>query len=105
MKALKTCGKIAFYPLMALLLFYQVMGIWGVAISTVPELEAAAWLIPSWIAMVLLIALPLLLYKLWKDKETLSLFAMVCSVVGAVLALIIALTLQAAQRGRPGGQR
>lgn len=96
MKALKTCGKIAIYPLMALLLFYQIMGIWGVAISDVTALQEATWLIPTWVAMVVLVALPLLLYKVWKDKEILTLFAMAVSVVGAVLALIIALTLQAA---------
>lgn len=96
MKALKTCGKIAVYPLMALLLFYQVMGIVGVSISTVPELVEATWLVPTWIVMIVLIALPLIFYWWWKEKETLPLVMMGMSLVGALLALLIALTLQAA---------
>ena len=96
MKTLKTCGKIAVYPLMALLLFYQVMGIVGVSISTVPQLVEATWLVPAWIVMIVLIALPLILYPWWKKKETLPLLMMGASLVGAVLALVIALTLQAA---------
>ena len=96
MKALKTCGKIALYPLMALLLFYQVMGIWGVAISTVEALVKATWLVPTWIVMIVLIALPLILYPWWKKKEILPLVMMGMSLVGALLALLIALTLQAA---------
>ena len=96
MKALKTCGKIAIYPLMALLLFYQVMGIIGVSISTVEALVEATWLVPVWIVMMVLIALPLILYPWWKKKEILPLVMMGLSLVGAVLALVIALTLQAA---------
>lgn len=96
MKALKTCGRIAIYPLMALLLFYQVMGIIGVTISTVPALVKATWLVPTWIVMIVLIALPLIFYWWWKEKETLSLVMMGMNLVGALLALLIALTLQAA---------
>lgn len=96
MKALKTCGRIAIYPLMALLLFYQVMGIIGVSISTVPALVEATWLVPTWIVMIVLIALPLIFYWWWKNKETLPLVMMGLSLVGALLALLIALTLQAA---------
>ena len=96
MKALKTCGRIAIYPLMALLLFYQVMGIIGVSISTVEALVEATWLVPVWIVMIVLIALPLILYPWWKKKEILPLVMMGLSLVGAVLALVIALTLQAA---------
>ena len=96
MKTLKTCGRIAIYPLMALLLFYQVMGIIGVTISTVEALVEATWLVPVWIVMIVLIALPLILYPWWKKKEILPLVMMGMSLVGAVLALVIALTLQAA---------
>ena len=96
MKVLKVCGKIAFYPLMALLLFYQVMGMIGVSISTVADLVAATWLIPTWIVMIALIALPLILYKWWKGKEGFPLVMMCMSILGAILALVIALTLQAA---------
>ena len=96
MKALKTCGKIALYPLMALLLFYQVMGIIGVSISTVPALVEATWLVPVWVLMMVLIALPLILYPWWKKQEILPLVMMAMSLVGAILALVIALTLQAA---------
>ena len=96
MKTLKTCGKIALYPLMALLLFYQVMGIIGVSISTVKALVEATWLVPTWIVMMVLIALPLILYPWWKKQEILPLVMMGMSLVGAILALVIALTLQAA---------
>ena len=96
MKALKTCGKIALYPLMALLLFYQVMGIIGVSISTVKALVEATWLVPTWIVMMVFIALPLILYPWWKKQEILPLVMMGMSLVGAILALVIALTLQAA---------
>ena len=96
MKVLKVCGKIAFYPLMALLLFYQVMGMIGVSMSTVADLVAATWLIPTWIVMIALIALPLILYKWWKGKEGFPLVMMCMSILGAILALVIALTLQAA---------
>lgn len=96
MNTLKVCGKIALYPLLALVLFYQVMGMWGVAVSKVTELQEATWLIPVWVVMIVLLTCALLLCALGKKSERMPLIAMILALLGAVLALAIALTLQAA---------
>lgn len=96
MNVWKKIGKIVLYILLVLILFYQVMGLWGVATSDVKALKEATWLIPVWVMMVVLILAGLILYKVWKDKEYLPLITLGVSIVGAGLALIVALTLQAA---------
>ena len=96
MKALKTFGILLACFFLVLIFFAQILAIIGVSRSTVPELEKATWLIPAWIVMIALIALPLILYKWWKGKEGFPLVMMVMSILGAILALVIALTLQAA---------
>lgn len=96
MNALKVCGKILVYPLLALVLFYQVLGIYAVSISSVTALQEAEWLIPTWITMIGLLSCGLLFATLAKKREGLLLTAAILALVGAVLALAIALTLQAA---------
>lgn len=96
MKALKKIGKVLAVILLVLVLFYQVMGIWGVALSQVTAIKEAAWLIPLWIVMMVLLLASLILYRVWKGKEYLPLVTLVISLIGAGLALVVALTLQAA---------
>ena len=96
MKALKKIGKVLAVILLVLVLFYQVMGIWGVALSQVTAIKEATWLIPLWIVMMVLLSAGLILYRVWKGKEYLPLVTLVISLIGAGLALVVALTLQAA---------
>ena len=96
MKTLKKIGKVLAVILLVLVLFYQVMGIWGVALSQVTAIKEATWLIPIWAVMVALLLIGLILYRVWKGKEYLPLVTLVISLIGAGLALVVALTLQAA---------
>ena len=96
MKALKKTGKVLAVILLVLVLFYQVMGIWGVALSQVTAIKEATWLIPIWIVMMVLLLASLILYRVWKGKEYLPLVTLVISLIGAGMALVVALTLQAA---------
>ena len=96
MKTLKKIGKVLAVILLVLVLFYQVMGIWGVALSQVTAIKEATWLIPLWIVMMVLLLASLILYRVWKDKEYLPLVTLAISLIGAGMALVVALTLQAA---------
>lgn len=95
--------NIVLYVFLALVLFYQILGlisvIWGSAIfgAALPaKLQEAKGLIPTWIATTILVFGAVVLGKVWKNKEKQSLIPMVMGVVGAALALIVALTLRAA---------
>ena len=88
--------KIAAYPLLALVLFFQALGIVGVKLSYVDELQAATWLIPVWIAAIVISLATLLLYKMGCRSEKWALLPCFVGVIGAVLALMVTLTLQAA---------
>ena len=91
------------YILLAMVLFFQVLGlvavIWGPEIfgTAAPQkLQEARGLIPSWILAVVLIVAAVVLCKVWKKKEKKSLIPMACAIVGTALAVIVALTLRAA---------
>ncbi len=95
--------SVVIYLYMAMLLWFQVMGIvavlYGPAIfgTGLPTaLRDAKWLIPTWIFTTVTIYASFVLCKVWKNKEKQSLVPMIMSIVGAVLALVIALTLRAA---------
>lgn len=95
--------NIVLYVFLALVLFYQILGlisvIWGSAIfgAALPtKLQEAKGLIPTWIATTILVFGAVVLGKVWKNKEKQSLIPMVMGIVGAALALIVALTLRAA---------
>ena len=91
------------YILLAMVLFFQVLGlvavIWGPEIfgTAAPQkLQEARGLIPSWILAVVLIVAAVVLCKVWKKNEKKSLIPMACAIVGTALAVIVALTLRAA---------
>ena len=78
------------------ILSLQVLALIGVSTSNVKAIKEATGLIPTWIAAVYLIGMAILLCRVWKKKEKLSLVPMILGIVGAVLALVVALTLRAA---------
>lgn len=96
MKALKKFANGAMYVALSVVLFFQVLGLIGTSLSDVTALKESKWLIPVWIGAVYLIGMGIVLCKVWKKKEKLSLIPLILSVVGAVLALLVALTLQGA---------
>ena len=90
------------YALLGVVLFFQIMAYISVAygknlIGYEPpaKIREAGWLLPTMIAMVVILAIAIVLCKAWKNKEKLSLVPLTLSLVGAVLALIIALTFRA----------
>lgn len=90
------------YALLGVVLFFQIMAYISVAygknlIGYEPpaKIREAGWLLPTLIAMVVILAIAIVLCKAWKNKEKLSLVPLALSLVGAVLALIIALTFRA----------
>ncbi len=91
------------YALLGVVLFLQVMVLvalmFGTAIVdfTPPaKIQEAGWLVPTLITTVILTSLAVVLCKAWKNKEKLSLVPAVLGTMGAVLALVIALTFRAA---------
>lgn len=91
------------YAFLVMVLFFQVLGlvavIWGPEIfgAALPKkLQEAHGLIPSWIIAVVLTVAAVVLCKVWKKQEKKSLIPMACGIIGAALALIVALTLRAA---------
>lgn len=103
MKKGKMILTVLMYILLVMVLFFQVLGlvavIWGPEIfgAALPKkLQEAHGLIPSWIIAVVLTVAAVILCKVWKKKEKKSLIPMVCGIIGAALALIVALTLRAA---------
>ena len=90
------------YALLGVVLFFQIMAYISVAygknlVGYEPpaKIREAGWLLPLLIAMVAVIAAAIVLCKLWKNKEKLSLVPMSLSLVGTMLALIVALTFRA----------
>lgn len=99
----KKIGYIALYAFLALILFYQAMALIAVISgpamfnAALPEkLREATGLVPAWIIMIGLVGGSVILCTAWKNKEKKSLIPMVMGIVGAALALIVALTLRAA---------
>ena len=91
------------YTFLGMVLFYQIMGLFSIiggpailGASMPTKLREARGFIPSWILMTLLVSGAVVLCKVWKKKEKASLIPMVMGLVGAVLALLVALTLRAA---------
>lgn len=78
------------------ILTLQVLALIGVSMSEVKAIKAAKGLIPAWIVAIYFIGMAILLCRMWKRKEKLSLVPMTLGIVGAVLALVVALTLRAA---------
>ena len=95
--------NILLYIFLTLVLFYQVMGLISVTAgpailgaSAPAKLQAAKGLIPSWILMTIAVGLSVVLTKVWRDQEKKLLIPMILGLTGAVLALLVALTLRAA---------
>ena len=84
------------YVRLGLILTFQVLGLIGVSMSNVNAIKESEWLIPTWIAAIYLIGMSVLLCKVWKKKERLSIIPLILGVVGAFMAMIVALALRAA---------
>jgi uncharacterized membrane protein YkvI len=93
---IKQFFNVAMYVLLGFILTLQVLALIGVSMSQVTAIKEAKGLIPSWIGAIYLIGMSVLLCKVWKKKEKLSLIPMVLGIVGAAMALVVALTLRAA---------
>ena len=93
---IKRFFNIAMYILLGIILTFQVLALIGVSMSEVTALKESKGLIPTWIGAIYLIGMSVLLCKVWKRREKLSLIPLVLGVVGAAMALIVALTLRAA---------
>lgn len=96
MEKFKPVLRVLLYILLAVILAMQVLGMVGTALSSVPELQERPWLVPLWIVSVGIIATALVLCKVWKNKENLSLVPVTLGIVGIALSLVVALTLQGA---------
>ena len=99
MKALKKAGIILAYILMAIVMFNQAIGLFALEFgdditgyAPPPEIRDATWLVPLWLVTTLFIGVTLILAHAWKKKERFLPIPMVMGIVGAVLALVIALT-------------
>lgn len=93
---IKQFFNVAMYVLLGFILTLQVMALIGVSMSNVTAIKEAKGLIPTWIAALYLVGMAFLLCKVWKKKERLSLIPMALGLVGAALAMGVALTLRAA---------
>lgn len=96
MEKFKPVLRVLLYILLAVILAMQVLGMVGTALSSVPELQERPWLVPLWIVSVGIIITALVLCKVWKNKENLSLVPVALGIVGIALSLVVALTLQGA---------
>ena len=96
MEKFKPILRVLLYLLLVMILAMQVLGMAGTALSSVTELTERPWLIPLWITAVCVITASLALCKTWKTNEKLSLIPVVLGIVGAAMAVVVALTLQGA---------
>lgn len=87
---------IAMCVMLVIILTFQVLGLIGVSTSEVIAIKESKGLIPTWIGAIYLIGMSVLLCRLWKRKEKLSLIPLALGAVGAAMALVVALTLRAA---------
>lgn len=96
MEKFKPILRVLLYLLLVMILAMQVLGMAGTALSSVTELTERPWLIPLWITAVCVITASLALCKTWKTNEKLSLIPVALGIVGAAMAVVVALTLQGA---------
>ena len=96
MEKFKPILRVLLYLLLVMILAMQVLGMVGTALSSVTELTERPWLIPLWITAVCVITASLALCKTWKQNEKLSLIPVALGIVGAAMAVVVALTLQGA---------
>ena len=87
---------IAMCVMLVIILTFQVLGLIGASTSEVIAIKESKGLIPTWIGAIYLIGMSVLLCRLWKRKEKLSLIPLALGAVGAAMALVVALTLRAA---------
>lgn len=80
--------------LLAVALVFQSFALYAVTNLTVKdELASNEWLVPLWIASLILLPVALVLGILFKKKERLPLAPLIMAAVGALFALIVALAL------------
>ena len=102
MKALKKCAIILAYILLAIVMFNQATGLFALEYgdditgrTPPPEIKEATWLVPLWLCTTILIVVTLILARVWKKKERFLLIPAVMGIVGAALALVVAVTFYA----------
>ena len=89
--------KIAYGIAVAVLIFatlFQGLALYGTLRGAPDIVEKTPWLIPLWIAALMLIPTGTILCALGKNREKLSMVSAIIAVVGAVLGLIVALELR-----------
>ena len=94
--------KVLLYAYLIWTLILQIGGILNALIGhcitgqTVPETLKAKGFIPFWVITTMLVTAAVILCKVWKNKEKLSIWPMVLGLIGAAFALLVALRLRAA---------
>lgn len=90
---------IATYLLLAMILFFQIIGL--LSVITRPNalpiaLRERKGIVPTWVASLVLTITAFILYKAGKSKEKLLLWTMIIAIVAAVLNMVVSLALRAA---------
>lgn len=96
----RICLNSAIVIALVVVLFFQVTSLVAFhleAIFYIPTaILEATWLTPVWIPTIVVIYAAVVLCKVWRTKEKLSLIPAVMSVIGAAPAVMIAMTIRAA---------
>ena len=80
--------------LLVVAILFQGLALWATTIGAPDLIEKTPWLIPCWIASLVLLPVAAVLNRLLKNKENWPLLALAVAAVGAVLALMVALALK-----------
>lgn len=80
--------------LLILATLFQSLALYGTLMGARDVIAKTPWLIPLWVAALVLIPTATVLCGAGKKKESLSLVSAIIAVVGAVLGLIVALELR-----------
>lgn len=94
MRTFAKVSNIIAIVLLAVALLFQSMAIYAVTTrETVKELAENQWLIPVWIASLVLLILALVLGMLFKKKERINLLPLLLAAAGTLFSLLVAMAL------------
>lgn len=89
-----TCVAVVAVILLIISTLFQSLAIYGTAIGSPNLLAENGWLLPVWIIALVLLPIAAIVNAVVKKKEQWPLLAVALALVGAVLALIVALELR-----------
>lgn len=94
MRTFAKVSNIIAIVLLAVAFLFQSMAIYAVTTrETVKELAENQWLIPVWIAALVLLPVSLVLGMLFKKKERINLLPLLLAAAGSLFSLLVALAL------------